>query len=52
MAKLLAKRGDPDQMLQCAAYDLGLHCLTLLIWVQTKLQLGYTKYPHGGGGAG
>ena len=27
MAELFANSGDPDQMLQNAASDLGLHCL-------------------------
>ena len=34
MAKLFANSGDPDQMPQNAASDLGLHCLPItLLWV-------------------
>ena len=38
MAKLFANSGDPDQTLQNAVSDLGLHCLPItLLWV-SRLQ--------------
>ena len=37
-AKLFANSGDPDQMLQNAASDLGLHCLPITHLGVSRLQ--------------
>ena len=38
MAKLFAKSGDPDQMLQNVASDLGLHCLLITLLGVSRLK--------------
>ena len=50
MAKLFANSGDPDQMPQNAASDLGLHCLPITLLLVCRLQLVkifYTPTKHG-----
>ena len=38
MAKLFANSGDPDQMLQNVASDLGLHCLPITLFGVSRLK--------------
>ena len=38
MAKLFPNSGDPDQMPRSAAFDLGLHCLPIIILRVSRLQ--------------
>ena len=53
MAKLFANSGDPDQMPQNAASDLGLHCLPITLLRFSRLQRvkgiknssGYRNFP-------
>ena len=42
MAKLFANSGDPDQMQQNVASDLGLHCLPITLLGVSRLQ--WVKY--------
>ena len=38
MTKLLANSGDSDQMLYFMAYDLGLHCLQIMLLGISRLK--------------
>ena len=38
MVELFANGGDPDQMQQNVAFDLGLHCLPITLLRVTRLQ--------------
>ena len=38
MVELFANSEDPDQMLRCAASDLGLHCLSITLSGVSGLQ--------------
>ena len=51
MTKLFANSGDPNQMPHSVVYDLGLHCLPIILlgvsqlqWVKAKREI--TKMPQ------
>ena len=45
MAELFANSGDPDQMPQNAASDMGLHCLPITLLRVSRLQWVKGKMP-------
>ena len=46
MAKPFANSGDPDQMLHSAAFDLGLHCLPIILLRPPGLSLNLYHSGH------